>query len=81
MDSSPVAGLTVQLQHQLLSGRSIELNPLKHEHVSSDLKSSKLELFNDLYPSLNDSLYDNKLNSSNFSNELESEFPKKNGKK
>lgn len=29
MDPSPIAGLTVQLQHQLLSRRTIALNPLK----------------------------------------------------
>lgn len=29
MASSPIAGLTVQLQHQLLSRRTITLNPLK----------------------------------------------------
>lgn len=77
MDSSPIAGLTVQLQHQLLSGRTIDLNPLKHGHVSSNLKSSKLEMFNDLYPSFKDSIYDNKINSSNLLNKLKSESSKK----
>jgi len=35
MDSSPVAGLTVHLQHQLLSRRTINLNPLKVKNNDS----------------------------------------------
>lgn len=37
MDSSPIAGLTVHLQHQMLSCRTIQLNPLKYKHTSSKL--------------------------------------------
>jgi len=35
IDSSPVAGLTVQLQHQLFSRRTITLNPLRAKKYDS----------------------------------------------
>lgn len=38
MDTSPIAGLTLHLQHQMLSCRKIKLNPLK-----ANLKTSKFE--------------------------------------
>lgn len=47
MDSSPIAGLTVNLQHQLLSGRTIILNPLKKKYTfSSKLISSPIDSSN-----------------------------------
>lgn len=45
MDSSPIAGLTVYLQHQMLSCRKIKLNPLKYNTKS---KSIKVDLFDNL---------------------------------
>jgi len=38
MDSLSIAGLTVHLQHQLLSCRNIQLNPLKNNNNLSKLK-------------------------------------------
>lgn len=46
MDASPIAGLTVNLQHQMLSCRTIELNPIKNEHLPSENKSPKIDLLN-----------------------------------
>jgi len=51
MDSSPIAGLVVHLQHQLLSRRTINLNPLKvinndssnfEMHLSKKLQEDRL---------------------------------------
>jgi len=42
MDSSPIAGLTIQLQHQLLSRRTITLNPLKVKNYNSS--NSEMDL-------------------------------------
>jgi len=42
MDSSPIAGFTVRLQHQILSCRSIQLNPLKNKYTPPKLKSFDL---------------------------------------
>jgi len=53
-DSSPIAGLTVQLQHQLLSRRTITLNPLKVKHNDS----SNFEMY------LSKKLQDERLNES-----------------
>lgn len=47
MDRSPIAGLTVQLQHQLLSCRNICLNPIKQSSTSSKLNPSETDNFND----------------------------------
>lgn len=55
MDSSPIAGLTVHLQHQMLSFRSVQLNPLKNDYASSKLKSF------DLLDSYSDKLFTQKL--------------------
>ncbi|VVC40290.1 Hypothetical protein CINCED_3A000795 [Cinara cedri] len=49
MDSSHIAGLTVNLQHQLLSCRKIILNPLKNNFKSSKLNLSHNDLTNDFY--------------------------------
>lgn len=65
MDSSPIAGLTINLQHQLLSGRTIELNPIKNKDFSSENKSQNIDL-------LNNSHDDIKYNSA-FTNEESSE--------
>lgn len=48
MDSSPIAGLTVYLQHQMLSYRKIKLNPLNNKYNSSKSKLTKEDLFDDL---------------------------------
>lgn len=48
MDSSPIAGLTVYLQHQMLSYRKIKLNPLNNKYNASKSKLTKVDLFNDL---------------------------------
>jgi len=42
MDSSPIAGLAINLQHQMLNCRSIHLNPIKNNFISSKLKSFDL---------------------------------------
>jgi len=42
MDSSPIAGFTVHLQHQILACRSIQLNPLKNKYTPPKLKSFDL---------------------------------------
>lgn len=44
MDSSFIAGLTVNLQHQLLSYRKIILNPLKNNFKFSKLNTSQNDL-------------------------------------
>lgn len=48
MDSSPISGLTVYLQHQMLSYRKIKLNPLNNKYNTSMSKSIKVDLFDDL---------------------------------
>lgn len=40
-DSSPIAGLAVHLQHQMLSVRDVELNPLKNGSYSKKNSSEK----------------------------------------
>lgn len=47
MDSSPVAGLTVNLQHQMLSCRSIVLNPLNNKYPK--YKSLGIDMFTDSF--------------------------------
>lgn len=49
MDSSPIAGLTVNLQHQMLSCRSIMLNPLNNKYTYSKYKSLGLDMLTDSY--------------------------------
>lgn len=48
MDSSPIAGLAIHLQHQMLSCRSIQLNPLKNKCASSKTKLIEMNVSNDL---------------------------------
>ncbi|XP_025205151.1 myosin-2 heavy chain-like [Melanaphis sacchari] len=59
MDPSPIAGLTVQLQHQLLSRRTIILNPLKV--INDDSSKFEMDL---LKKSQEDTLSETKLNKS-----------------
>lgn len=51
MDSSPISGLTVNLQHQLLSQRTIILNPFNNH-----LNSSKVNLSENDLPDASNSL-------------------------
>lgn len=44
MDSSPTSGLTVNLQHQLLSCHTIILNPFKNNFNSSKVNLSENDL-------------------------------------
>jgi len=59
MDPSPLAGLTVQLQHQLLSRRTITLNPLNV--INNDSSKFEMDLLN---KSQEDTLPKTKLNKS-----------------
>lgn len=60
VDSSPIAGLTVNLQHQLLSGRTIQLNPLKKK-FSSKLISSSIDSSNNSAGNISTSMLSNEL--------------------
>lgn len=66
MDSSPIAGLTINLQHQILSCRSINLNPLKKKYTPSKLKPLEINLIDDL----------NILHTSDLSNKLQGTLSK-----
>lgn len=59
MDSSPIAGLVVNLQHQVLSCRTKVLNPLKRKSFYSVLKSLKTNLCNKSNDHLNTSMLSN----------------------
>lgn len=50
MDSSPIAGLTVNLQHQMLSCRSIVLNPLNNKYPK--YKSLGIDMLKESYDDL-----------------------------
>jgi len=69
MDMSPVAGLTVQLQHQMLSGRRIKLNPLKENHKTSKFECVADDFSNDTFGhlSLNSKFSDEPRDSSQIS--------------
>lgn len=56
MDPSPIAGLVVNLQHQVLSCRTKVLNPLKRENFSSEPKSLKTDLCDESNDNLNTSM-------------------------
>ncbi|XP_060858740.1 MATH and LRR domain-containing protein PFE0570w-like isoform X2 [Metopolophium dirhodum] len=59
MDPSPLAGLVVQLQHQVLSRRTIVLNPLKRKNNFSKPIPLKTDLYNEPNDSLNTSMLSN----------------------
>jgi len=59
MDSSPIAGVVVNLQHQVLSGRTIVLNPLKKKFNYSKPKSLETDLYNESDDNLNTSMLSN----------------------
>jgi len=60
MDSSPIAGLVVNLQHQMLSCRTKVLNPLKRKNYYSGLNSLKTEyLYSESNANLNTSMLSN----------------------
>lgn len=61
MDASPIAGLTLHLQHQMLSCRTINLNPLKKQHTSTKLNPLGIDLLKNSY--------DDKSFTTNLSNE------------
>lgn len=52
MDMSPVAGLTVQLQHQMLSCRRVELNPLKKKQKTAKFECVAEDVSNDTFKQL-----------------------------
>ncbi|XP_029342951.1 uncharacterized protein LOC100569481 [Acyrthosiphon pisum] len=58
-DSSPLAGLVVQLQHQVLSRRTIVLNPLKRKNNFSKSIPLKTDLYNESNDNLNTSMLSN----------------------
>jgi len=59
MDSSPIAGLVVNLQHQMLSCRTIVLNPLKRKNNCSKPKLIKTDLYNEFNDNINTSKLSN----------------------
>jgi len=59
MDSSPIAGLVVNLQHQVLSSRTIVLNPFKKKKNCSEPKPSKTDSFDESNDGLNTSMVSN----------------------
>jgi len=60
MDSSPIAGLVVNLQHQMLSCRTIVLNPLKRKYNCSNQKLLKTDLYNESNDNIKTSMLSNK---------------------
>jgi len=48
MDSLPIAGLAIHLQHQLLSCRTIDINPFNNKDIYSKLESLPKDFLNDL---------------------------------
>lgn len=63
MDSSSIAGLTVNLQHQLLSGRTIQLNPLKKKYPFSSKSISSIDSSNNSAGNVSTSMLSNKKSS------------------
>lgn len=59
-DPSPIAGLVVNLQHQVLSRRTIVLNPLKKKNYFKKPISLKTDLYNESNDNLNTSMMSKK---------------------